>query len=147
MASPPQYKMQSYVSFQRVLTNASLYLLASDNLVSSLQIKTEMENQLSVPMADGGRKSETQVISEVLSRNTAKPSLFQNVALLRSSGSKMSDLAADLEIEKRGSAELLETVNTQRDETNELTRSLQEAEKNQADMHTRIDELKTKLQL
>ena len=100
-------------AFKESSLTRSLYLIASDNLVSSLQIKTEMEKQLSVPTTDGGRKSETQVIYEVLSRNTTKTILFRYVALLCYSGSKMSDLAADLEMEKRGSAELLESFNTQ----------------------------------
>ena len=78
-----------------------MYLAASDNLVSSLQTKDEIEKQLSVPTTDGGRKSEAQVVSEVLSKNTVKPSFFGNVPLMRAFGTKMSDLAAYLE-KRRG---------------------------------------------
>ncbi|KAM0845478.1 hypothetical protein ACQ4PT_056375 [Festuca glaucescens] len=74
----------------------------------------EMEKQLSEPTTDGGQKSEAQVVSKVLSRNTNKPSFLRNAGLVCSSGSKISNLVADLEIEKRGSEELLDIVSSQR---------------------------------
>ena len=101
-----------------------------------------MESQLSVPTADGGSKSEAQIVSEVLSKNTVKPSFLRNVGLVRSSGSKMKEIVADLEIEKRGSAKLLDVVNTQQEQMNELTSQLHEVENNCADMEARVDELR-----
>ena len=100
-----------------------------------------MEKQLSEPTADGGQKSEAQVVSEVLSKNTAKPSFLRNVGLVRSSGSKISNLVADLEIEKRGSAELLDIVSSQRDQMDELSSKVEEGEKNRAIMEARIEQL------
>lgn len=100
-----------------------------------------MEKQLSEPTADGGQKSEAQVVSEVLSRNTAKPSFLRNAGLVCSSGSKISNLVAGLEIEKRGSAELLDIVSSQRDQMDELSSKVEEGEKNRAIMEARIEQL------
>ena len=100
-----------------------------------------MEKQLSEPMADGGQKSEAQVVSDVLSKNTVKPSFLRNVGLVCSSGSKISNLVADLEIEKRGSAELMDVVSSQRDQMDELSSKVEEGEKNRAIMEARIEQL------
>ena len=100
-----------------------------------------MEKQLSEPTADGGQKSEAQVVFEVLSKNTVKPNFLRNAGLVCSSGSKISNLVADLEIEKRGSTELLDIVSSQRDQMDELANIVQEAENHQADMEARIDKL------
>ena len=43
-----------------------MYLGVCGNLFASLQMKAEMEKQLTIPTADGGRKTEIQVLSEVL---------------------------------------------------------------------------------
>ena len=97
-----------------------MYLPASDNLVSLLQTKAEMKEQLCVHMVSGGPKSEAKAVS---------------------TASIMNDLASDLAIEKRANAELLDVVNSQRDQMDELANILQEAEKQQADMEARIDKL------
>ena len=97
-----------------------MYLPASDNLVSLLQTKAEMREQLCVPMVSGGPKSEAKAVS---------------------TAAIMSDLASDLAIEKRASAELLDVVNSQRDQMDELANIVQEGEKQQADMEARIEKL------
>ena len=48
---------------------------------------------------------------------------------------------AGLEIEKRGSAELLDTVSSQRDQMDELSSKVEEGEKNRAIMEARIEKL------
>ena len=85
-----------------------MYLPASDNLVFSVQTKAEMKEQLCVPMVSRGPKSEAKVVS---------------------TASIMNDLALDLAIEKRASAELLDVVNSQRDQMDEPANIVQEAEK------------------
>ena len=87
-----------------------------------------MASQLSVHTADGGSKSEAQIVSKVLSKNTVKPSFLQNVGLVRSSGSKMKEIIADLEVKNRGSAKLLYVVYTQQEHMNELTSQVHEVE-------------------
>ena len=106
-----------------------------------LQIKDEMEKQLSVPTLDGGFKTETEVVSEVLLRSTVKPEFLWNVGILHPSRSKISNLSTKLEREKRGSAELQDVVCTQRDQVKELTSQVQQAEKNKADMQAKIASL------
>jgi hypothetical protein len=70
-----------------------------------------MERQLAEPMADGGRKTEPQVIYDVLSKNAAKPSFLQNIGIFHQpSGSKNSKLAAELEKEQREKTELQEVI-------------------------------------
>ena len=71
-------------------------------------------------MVSGGPKSEAKAVS---------------------TGSTMNDLASDLAIEKRASAELLDVVNSQRDQMDELANIVQEGEKQQADMKARIEKL------
>ena len=89
-----------------------------------------MEHELSVPTADGGRKTEAQVISDVLSKNAAKPSFLPNIGIFHQPcGSKNIKLAAELEREKRGSAKLQDVVKNQHDQMVELTSQVQEAEK------------------
>jgi hypothetical protein len=58
-----------------------------------------------------------------------------------SSGSKISNLTADLEIEKRGSAELLDIVSSQRDQMDEHSSKVEEGEKHRAIMEARIEQL------
>ena len=118
-----------------------MYLGVCGNLFASLQMKAEMEKQLTIPTADGGRKTEIQVLSEVLSKNTAKPGFLRNVGLIIPSGSKIRNLAAELEREKRGSAKLQDVVKNQHDQMVELTSQVQEAEKKRADMEGTIDTL------
>ena len=100
-----------------------------------------MEKQLSVPTPDGGFKTEAEVVPEVLLRSTSKPGFLRNVRILHPSGSKISNLSAELEREKRGSAELQDVVCTQRDQVKELTSQVQQAEKNKADMQATIASL------
>jgi hypothetical protein len=83
-----------------------------------------------------------QVVSEVLSNNTSKPSFLRNVGLVYSYGSKISNLVADLEIEKRGSVELLDIVSSQRDQMDELSSKVEEGEKNRAIMEAMIEQLR-----
>jgi hypothetical protein len=71
-------------------------------------------------MVSGGPKSEAKAVS---------------------AAAIMSDLASDLMIEKRASAELLGVVNSQYDQMDELANIIQEGEKPQADMEARIDKL------
>ena len=64
-----------------------LYLAASDNLFSSLQSKTEMQNQLYLPITvHGGGKNEAQIVSEVHSKKTVKPNILSKLALVRPCG-------------------------------------------------------------
>jgi hypothetical protein len=83
-----------------------------------------------------------QVVYEVLSNNTSKPSFLRNVGLVYSYGSKISNLVADLEIEKRGSVELLDIVSSQRDQMDELSSKVEEGEKNRAIMEAMIEQLR-----
>jgi hypothetical protein len=50
-------------------------------------------------------------------------------------------MVADLEIEKSGSAELLDIVSSQRDQMNELSSKVEEGENNHAIMEARIEQL------
>ena len=119
-----------------------LYLAASDNLFSSLQSKNKMQNQLYLPITvHRGGKNEAEIVSEVHSKNTVKPNILPKLALVRPCGSKMINLAVNLAIEKRSSAELLDIVDVQHDQMNELVKIVQKAEKHRADMETRIHEL------
>ena len=55
--------------------------------------------------------------------------------------SKLRHLAAELEKEKKGTADLQEVVNSQSNQMDELTGKVQEAVKERADMEVRIHEL------
>jgi hypothetical protein len=57
-----------------------------------------------------------------------------------SSGSKISNLIAGLEIEKRENAELLDIVSSQHDQMDELSSKV-EGENNRAIMEARIEKL------
>jgi hypothetical protein len=50
-------------------------------------------------------------------------------------------MVADLEIEKSGSAELLDIVSSQHDQMNELSSKVEEGENNHAIMEARIEQL------
>jgi hypothetical protein len=104
-------------------------------------MKAKMEKRLTIPTTDGGRKTKIQVLSEVLSKNTAKPGFLRNVGLIIPSGLKIRNLAAELEREKRGSAKLQDVVKNQHDQMVELTSQVQEAEKKRAGMEGTIDTL------
>ena len=74
-----------------------------------------MDGELSVPSADGGRKSWAQVVWEVLSKITSGPSILQNVGVVHQpSLSRESNLAIELERGKRTSAELQDLLNAMR---------------------------------
>ena len=74
----------------------------------SLQNKAEMEHELSATATDGGCKTEAQVVYEVLARKTSQPTFLQNAGVIHQPfQSRKSKLVAELEREKRASAELL----------------------------------------
>ena len=56
------------------------------------------------------------------------------MGLLSPSGSKLRHLATELEKEKKGTTDLQEVVNHQRNQIDELTGRVQEAEKERADI-------------
>lgn len=89
-----------------------LFFAASDSHAYSLQIKAAMHTELSVPNEDGERKTEAQVISEVLAKKTKKPMFLQNVGVEHKPyTSCMSTLSAQLDREKTGSIDLRDVLN------------------------------------
>ena len=99
-----------------------------------------MEYELCVPTADGQRRTEAQVVYEVLSRKTSQPTFLQNVGVTHhSSRSRMSKLAAELEKEKLASAELSNVAKIQRDQINQLTTKAKERLEKQAAMSAKIE--------
>jgi hypothetical protein len=83
-----------------------------------------MHTELSVPNEDGERKTEAQVISEVLAKKTKKPMFLQNVGVEHKPyTSCMSTLSAQLDREKKGSTDLRDVLNNQRHETSQIEES------------------------
>ena len=101
-----------------------------------------MQTELSVRTEDGERKTEAQVISEVLAMKTKKPMFLQNVGVeLQPYRSSMSTLAEELEIEKMGSADLRSVINTQRHEMDTLTSDIQQSEEKHAYLVKKMEAL------
>ena len=103
-----------------------------------------MEGELSVPKADGGRKSGAQIVSEDLSKITSGPSLLQNAGVLHQpSLSRESNLAAELEREKRKIVELQDLLNVQRHRVDTMATKAKETEEKQAVLLSKIESLLT----
>ena len=77
-----------------------------------------MEHQLHLPTADGGRKTDAEVVYEVLStRTSSEPRFLQNVGVdFRPSGPTKRYLAAQLSKERKAKEELQDLVNIQRNQ-------------------------------
>lgn len=89
-----------------------------------------METKLTEPVEAGVQpKTVTEVVSEVLAENSKRNSFLQNVGI-QSAPTRRSkgDLEAQLAMEKRGSNELREIVDTQRQQLDRLLKQMQEAE-------------------
>ncbi|PUZ50911.1 hypothetical protein GQ55_6G112400 [Panicum hallii var. hallii] len=107
---------------------------------------TQMENQLAAPTEGEQTKSATQVVAEVLHKNTKKSQFLHNVGIqIVLPRSSVQNAQAELEAEKRANAELQSIVNSQRAEMDDLSKKVQETEqamnKKQADMEAKLERL------
>jgi uncharacterized coiled-coil protein SlyX len=105
-----------------------------------------MENQLAAPTEGEQTKSATQVVAEVLHKNTKKSQFLHNVGIqIVLPRSSVQNAQAELEAEKRANAELQSIVNSQRAEMDDLSKKVQETEqamnKKQADMEAKLERL------
>ncbi|KAK1660387.1 hypothetical protein QYE76_048546 [Lolium multiflorum] len=101
-----------------------------------------MHTELSVPNVDGERKTEAQVISEVLAKKTRKPMFLQNVGVEHKPyTSCVSTLSAQLDREKTGSTDLWDILNTQRHEMDELTSQIEESEEKHCELEQNLQAL------
>lgn len=111
-----------------------------------------MENKLSTLTEGEQHKSATEVVADVLAKNTKKNQFLHNVGIQNARPrSKVQDIEAQLEEEKRANAELLSIVNNQREQLDVLSKQVQETEqtriKEQEEMKKMQDEMNAKLEL
>ena len=111
-------------------------LLHLITIVSSLQNKDEMEAELRQSTANGGCKTEAQVVQDVLSKRTIRPRFLRNVGVVhqptRSRKKKIPVELAEHETETRPCTELQDLVKKQLDQINQLTAKVKETEENHA---------------
>ena len=103
-------------------------------MVSSLQNKDEMEAEMRQPTADGGWKTEAQVVQDVLSKRTISPRFLRNVGVVhqptQSRKKKIPVELAEQETETRPCTELQDLVKKLLDQINQLTAKVKETEEN-----------------
>ena len=110
-----------------------------------------MENQLAAPIEGEQTKSATQVVAEVLGKNTRKNQFLHNVGIqIVQPRSSAQNATAELQAEKRANAELRAIVNSQHAEMDELSKKVQESEdartREQQDMKKKQAEMDAKLE-
>ena len=88
-----------------------------------------MENQLATPTDDGQPNSATEVVADVLDKNTKNSHFLQNVGVkIRNRRSSLQNVQAQLEVERRTNVEQQSIVNNQREAMNDLLKQMQETE-------------------
>ncbi|CAL5012068.1 unnamed protein product [Urochloa decumbens] len=127
---------------------------------------TEMEHELATPTDDGQLNSATQVVGDVLDKNTKNNHFLENVgvqvekrrstlqnvqAQLEVERSTLQNVQAQLELERRRNVELQLVVNNQREEMNGLSKKVEETEqariKDQEENRNKLSQLEAKLEL
>jgi len=115
-------------------------------------IITQMENQLAAPTDDGQPNSATEVVADVLDKNTKNSHFLQNVGVkIRNRRSSLQNVQAQLEVERRTNVELQSIVNNQREAMNDLSNQMQETKqariKDQEENRKKQAVLEAKLEL
>ena len=100
--------------------------------------------RLSEPTSDGGQPTESQVVYEVLSKYTENPRFLQNVGVMhRPLRSAVSRLTAELQTERKASAELRVVVTNQRNQIDQIASEAQQIEEKHAALCAKVEALLT----
>ena len=104
-----------------------------------------MEHELSVPTTDGGRKTEAQVVHDVLSKKISQPTFLQNVGVVHQPSQpcrvRKSKLAAELEREKSRIAELRDIIQIQNSKIDQMASKAKEKEEMQSWVFAKLGKL------
>jgi hypothetical protein len=101
-----------------------------------------MENQLTAPVEAEHEqpKSATEVVFDVLDKNTKNNHFLQNVGIkVVQQRRGLHAVEALLEVEKRKNADLRTVVDSQQEKVDDLSRQVQENQKKQVELESKLD--------
>jgi hypothetical protein len=101
-----------------------------------------MENQLTAPVEAEHEqpKSATEVVSDVLDKNTKNNHFLQNVGIkVVRQRRGLHTVEALLEVGKRKNADLRSVVDSQQEKVDDLSRQVQENQKKQAELESKLE--------
>jgi septal ring factor EnvC (AmiA/AmiB activator) len=101
-----------------------------------------MENQLSTSMeGEQQPKSATEVVSDVLDKNTKNSKFLPNVGIniVRQRRRGLPILEDELEVEKKKNAELRSVVDSQQEKMDDLSSQVMASQKKQAELEAKLD--------
>jgi hypothetical protein len=95
-----------------------------------------MEYEFSRATTDGGSKTETYSLHDVLSKRTLQPSFLHTAGIMHQQPSRRSSSKIEFELKKDKmiTAEMKDVVNTQRNQIDQLASKIKENE----ELHSRI---------
>ena len=101
-----------------------------------------MENQLTTMEGEQPTKSATEVVSDVLDKNTKTNKFLKNVGIkIQSQRRRGSIVQAELELEKMKTVELQSVVDSQQEKVDELSSQVLAGQKKQAELEAKLDSL------
>jgi septal ring factor EnvC (AmiA/AmiB activator) len=101
-----------------------------------------MENQFTAPVEPEHEqpKSATEVVSDVLDKNTKNNHFLQNMGIkVVRQRRGLHTVEASLEVEKRKNADLRSVVDRQQEKVDDLSRKVQENQKKQAKLESKLE--------
>jgi septal ring factor EnvC (AmiA/AmiB activator) len=110
--------------------------------LKELELKRIMENQLSTSMeGEKQPKSATEVVSDVLDKNTKNSKFLPNVSIniVRQRRRGLPILEDELEVEKKKNAELRSVVDSQQEKIDDLSSQVMASQKKQAELEAKLD--------